>query len=109
MSDDEIGDLSEDAAEFRCLVPFPDQSESFVNGFEAGLVWQRMSDGETPIENPIAYHLANRMVFERMAAAQGYDVEFEPCMAGATICHTWMTATFTKRRNRFSVIQGGVQ
>jgi hypothetical protein len=94
-------DLSEDAAEFRCLVPFPDESGSFVNGFEAGMVWQRMVAGETPIENPIAWHLDNRLVFERMAAAQGYDAEFERC------CSTWMTAIFTKRRNRFSVIEGG--
>jgi hypothetical protein len=99
MSDD----ISEDAAEFRCLVPFPDGSASFVNGFEAGMVWQRMVAEESPIENPIAYHQANRTVLERMAAAQGYDAEFEPC------CDTWAMATFTKRRNRFSVIQGGAK
>lgn len=98
---DKIDDLSDDAAEFRCLVPFPDGSHSFVHGFEAGQLWQRMMAGESPIENAIAYHIANRLVFERMAAAQGYDTEFEPC------CDTWMTATFTKRRNRFSVIEGG--
>lgn len=99
MADGE--DLSDDAAEFRCLVPFPDPSASFVHGFEAGMVWQRMIAGETPIENPVAYHVENRTTFERMAAAQGYDVEIEPCD------DTWMTVTFTKRRLRFSVVEGG--
>lgn len=94
-------DLSEDAAEFRCLVPFADQSASFVHGFEAGMVWQRMVGGETPIENPVAYHVENKAVFESMAAAQGYDVEMEPA------CDTWMMATFTKRPKRFAVIEGG--
>lgn len=94
-------DNSEDAAEFRCLVPFPDGSESFVNGFEAGMVWQRMVRGETTIENDCAYHTKNRSVFERMAAAQGYDAEFEPCEG----YEEWMVATFTKRRTRFSVVK----
>lgn len=105
MSD--IEDLSDDAAEFRCLVPFPDGSASFTNGFEAGIVWQRMNAGETEIESPIAYHLANHIVFGRMAAAQGYDVEFEPCVTDGRTCDTWQMVTFTKRRNRFSVIEGG--
>lgn len=95
-------DLSEDAAEFRCLVPFPDGSESFVDGFEAGMVWRRMVSGETPIENPVAYHQSNRVVFERMAAAQGYDLVIED------IDHGWMLATFTKRKKRFGVVEGGL-
>lgn len=106
MSDAE--DLSPDAAEFRCLVPFPDGSASFVNGFEAGTLWQRMNAGEAEIESPVAYHLSNRAVFESMAAAQGYDCEFEPCADNGRECDTWMLATFTKRRNRFSVIDGGL-
>jgi hypothetical protein len=104
---EEIDDLSDDAAEFRCLVPFPDASHSFVHGFEAGQLWQRMVEGEAEIENPVAYHVANRLVFERMAAAQGYDMEAEPCFDGGDVCNTWFVATFRKRRNRFSVIDGG--
>lgn len=95
-------DLSDDAAEFRCLVPFPDGSASFVHGFEAGMLWQRMIGGEAKIESPVACHADNRVVFERMAAAQGYDVEIEP-----TDDPTWIMATFAKRRRRFSLIEGG--
>lgn len=94
-------DISDDAAEFRCLVPFPDGSASFVNGFEAGMVWQRMVAGETPLENPIAYHEENLLVFERMADAQGYDMEAEKPSDG------WVCVTFTKRPNRFRVVEGG--
>jgi len=94
-------DLSDDAADFRCIASFPDDSASFVNGFEAGMLWHRMVAGETPIENPIAYHSENREVFQRMADAQGYDAEFEP------IDDEWMIATFTKRPKRFGIITGG--
>jgi hypothetical protein len=95
------GDVSEDANEFRCLVPFPDGSASFVNGFEAGMVWQRMVRGESPLENACAYHSKNRAVFQAMADAQGYDATFD------AYDDEWMVATFTKRRSRFAVIQGG--
>lgn len=96
-----MSDISEDAAEFRCLVPFPDQSESFVLGFEAGMIWQRMVSAETPIKNGCAYHTANRTVFSRMADAQGYDAEFEPC----DDLDEWMVATFTTRSNRLRVVK----
>ena len=98
---DDIEDLSDDAAEFRCLVPFPDGSDSFVHGFEAGMVWQRMVAGEAVIENPIAFHVENEEVFRLMAAAQGYDIEVEPPSDG------WIVVEFRKRRNRFSVVAGG--
>jgi hypothetical protein len=65
------------------------------------MLWQRMNAGETPIENDIALHLANKLVFERMAAAQGYDADFD------VIDDTWVMAAFTKRRSRFSVVEGG--
>ncbi|GLQ36701.1 hypothetical protein GCM10007908_03210 [Rhizobium albus] len=99
MSDD----TSEDAAEFRCLVPFPDGSDSFVNGFEAGMIWQRLMSGEHEIAPEVAVHRENETVFKRMADAQGYDVNFEPC------CSEWTVAQFTKRPKRFGVIDGGRQ
>lgn len=71
------------------------------------MVWQRMNAGETEIESPVAYHIDNHLVFQRMASAQGYDLEFEACLADGRVCGTWELATFTKRRNRFSVIEGG--
>jgi hypothetical protein len=98
---DEQEDLSPDAAEFRCLVPFPDESHSFVHGFEAGMVWQRMNAKERLIDNPIAYHKANREVLINMAAAQGYDI-----LEDTDCDDTWIMMTFEKRARRFAVIDG---
>lgn len=97
MSEDFIPDKNE----FRCLVPFPDGSDSFVHGFEAGMIWQRMVAGEANIGgmDEVATHSANRRVFERMAAAQGYDITVEADDG------EWMIATFTKRRTRFRLVE----
>ncbi|TCU34029.1 hypothetical protein [Rhizobium azibense] len=92
----------DDAAEFQCLVPFPDQSDSFVNGFEAGMVWQRMINGERLIggNEEIAMHSANADVFRRMASAHGYDVTVERCD------QEWAIFTFTKWPKRFKIVEG---
>lgn len=102
MSD--INDFSTDAAEFKCLVPFPDGSESFVHGFEAGMIWQRMVLGEFKIGglDEVATHGENSDVFQRMADAQGYDLSIMP----AGDC--WIIPTFTKRQRRFRVIDASI-
>ena len=87
-----------DTAGWRCLVPFPDGSESFVNGFEAGVVWERMFCGEVEIKSTL--HTENAEVFRRMAAASGYDLTSKP-----TEFEEWTTFTFTKRRSRLTVVQ----
>lgn len=99
---DNIEDFSPDAREFRCLVPFPDQSASFVHGFEAGMIWQRMVAREAVIgsADEVATHAENAAVFQRMADAQGYDLTIEPPVDG------WIVATFVKRQSRFRVIEG---
>lgn len=97
-------DFSPDEAEFRCLVPFPDQSASFVHGFEAGMIWQRMIKGEPQIggfDDEIAAHFENAAVFRKMADAQGYDLDLSDFGNG------WIIATFTKRPRGFGVIEGG--
>lgn len=98
MSDDPI-----DPADFGCRVPFPDQSPSFVHGFEAGMLWGKMTTGKDPIDSDLPYHADNRAVFERMAAAEGYVMEWRPCDG----LDEWAVATFTKRRPTFTVIDGG--
>lgn len=98
---DDVDDFSPDAAEFRCLVPFPDQSASFVHGFEAGLIWQRMNAGEQVIGTnyEIATHSANEEVFRRTADAHGYLLEVEKDGS------EWIIATFTKNPQRFRVVK----
>lgn len=91
-------------SEFRPLVPFEDQSASYVHGFEAGMVWQRMMHGEAVINFDLPVHYANAITFGSMAEAAGYDLEFVQC---EDEFHEWMTATFVKQvpsRPRLSIV-----
>ena len=84
------------------VVSFPDQSPSFVHGFEAGMIWQQMQDGLDPIEPEIAVQRANREVFENMANSAGYNLDTEEYADTE-----WMTVKFTrqpKRRGHLSVV-----
>lgn len=92
-----------DDAGFMCLVPFTDQSASFVHGFEAGQIWQRMAANERKIggEDDMPTHIQNRETFQRMADAQAYDL----CVS--CIDDVWMIATFTKRESRFRIVDRG--
>lgn len=65
--------MTEDA-EYRPLVPFDDESASFVNGFEAGIIWSEMQRGDA-IAQDTPVHEANLVLLQRMADASGYDME----------------------------------
>jgi len=96
--------MSEDV-EFRPIVSFPDQSSSFVNGFEAGMVWQRMQAGEEVIDRGTPYHFANCEVFHRMADAAGYDIE---CSDREDEASEWVEVTFIRRpvvKGHLSLVQ----
>lgn len=91
----------------QLIVSFDDQTESFTLGFEAGVIWKRMMDGEAKIEgnNGFLCHFANKIVFERMAASQQYEMTFE------YIDHheEWFMPVFIKVRHKFAVVDGGLQ
>ncbi|WCA57818.1 hypothetical protein G6M16_008940 [Agrobacterium tumefaciens] len=92
-------------SDFHCLVPFTDESESFVHGFEAGMIWQRMLSGEELIggatEPPT--HYANLEVFKRMAQAMSYDLNGHYDRKDG-----WMYVSFIKWKRKFSIVQGGI-
>lgn len=91
-------------ADFSLIFSFPDDSESFVLGFEAGQIYNRMVDGEAEIDRTdIPVHTANRECFDRMARAMGYVGRFEPIPE----LSDWMEGTFTKLRFQPTVITGG--
>lgn len=90
-------------AEYACIVPFPDESASFANGFEAGMIWVRMEAGEQRIEFiSMPLHAGNAEVFRRMAAARGYDLTIDADDG------EWICGEFTKRRSSLTVISGGL-
>ena len=62
------------ATSWQCLVAFPDESASFVYGFEAGMIWEYLQRGETVLESVV--HEANREVLQRMALASGYVADW---------------------------------
>lgn len=84
-------------ADYRCLFPFPDGSDSFVHGYEAGLLDARMTAADALIEG--VYHTANLTVFRRMCGHFGYDIEARP-----TEYPEWTAVTFRKRRSRLTVV-----
>lgn len=64
-----------EGTEWKPLVSFADQSESYVHGFEAGMIWQRMQSKEPEIEATV--HVENEVTIINMANATGYAAEFE--------------------------------
>lgn len=70
------------AADYALIVSFPDQSETFVLGFEAGMIWERLQT-EWAIDTNV--HTANIEVLTRMCAAAGVQQpRFQP-----TNCTGW--------------------
>jgi hypothetical protein len=62
---------------YSLIVSFPDQSASFVHGFEAGKLDTAMACGVwADIE--VTTHTENHEVIRRLAIAQGWEVEFKP-------------------------------
>jgi hypothetical protein len=66
-------------SEWGLIVAFPDGSPSFVHGFEAGQLVERMQRGDKAEFERIMIHAANEEVIRRMCVAYGWECEFEPC------------------------------
>lgn len=82
--------MSDENAEYGLIVSFEDQSPSYVNGFEAGGIWERLRSGnEAEIE--VTIHTANRETVSRMCVAEGWSVEFK-----GTEYEEWTEAKLSK-------------
>lgn len=66
---------------YQLRVAFPDESPSFVYGFEAGKLWAQMLSGIVA-EIEAVTHSENREIISRMAIAEGWDIEQEPTAIG---------------------------
>ncbi len=58
------------------VLPFLNQTEDFVLGFEAGKLWTSMRAGDEVIEG--TYHAHNRPQFLMMAQRARYKATFTP-------------------------------
>jgi hypothetical protein len=61
---------------YGLMVAFTDESPSFVHGYEAGMLWERMRSGAVA-EIEMTTHTENRDVIQRMATADGWDYEIK--------------------------------
>lgn len=73
--------------EYGLLVSFPDQSETFVLGFEAGQLWEVLKSGSGEMVYSLTMHTANEEVFTRIGRHYGCTVEFKRLEGG------WSEAT----------------
>jgi hypothetical protein len=86
--------------DYSLVVSFPDQSETFVLGVEAGIIWNRLENGES---FGATVHVANQEVLRRMANAMNLDAQFrEVDIVG------WCDVTFLPRRPRLRLVKGGL-
>ncbi|WP_243368907.1 hypothetical protein [Microvirga solisilvae] len=69
--------MDAETVEYGLIVSFPDQSPGFTHGFEAGMLWLRMSES-TEREIEITTHADNREVIQRMAASLGWSSAINP-------------------------------
>lgn len=77
--------------QYGLLVSFEDQSDSYVHGFEAGMLSVRMKDG-TEAEVEATIHTANKETVSRMAIAYGWSAEFK-----STEFEEWTTVELVKQ------------
>jgi hypothetical protein len=76
---------------YGLLISFPDQSESFVHGWEAGALYRQMQAELGPIETMI--HTENKEIVTRICGSLSWAVEFE-----ATELAEWTKATLSRSR-----------
>lgn len=62
--------------EMDLIVSFPDQTETFTLGVEAGMFWQRLQHGERAFE--FVAHISNLECLRRMAKAMDTTLDVHP-------------------------------
>lgn len=76
---------------------FDDQSPSFAHGFACGKLYQKMLDGQSPIEETIISDIAKEV--GRFATNQGYRADWEP------LGTQWGNITLTKQLNLIQAVK----
>ena len=98
--------MSQDPTDYGLVFAFPDQSQSFTLGFEAGMLWQLLQQGppvvDRGVEEGLPLRHENLEVMHRMAAAAGYAVRSLPAEQG------WVRVRLTRGAGRptLSLVSG---
>lgn len=74
---------------YELVIEFPDQSASFVHGFEAGQIWEALKRRDPEIGRTINEESVD--LIAQMAERQGYDLSVKELAPG------WVDAKMTKR------------
>lgn len=80
------------------LMPFDSDDPEFTRGFEAGQLWEKLS--QRPDEHSVTLHSVNMEMAIRTAKAKGYAVEFQQAD------NTWIEAKFTYQPQD-AILDGG--
>ena len=89
--------------EMSLIVSFPDQSEVFTLGVEAGIFWQRLQSGERELE--FVAHTNNLECLRRMAAAEVFVfVDCDTDVDGWSEC----SVSGTPLRPKLTLVRGGL-
>ena len=89
------------------LFALPDKSDSFVNGFEAGMIFAKLITKPEILDTSDDFPLrrANIQVFRNMAKSLSYHVGFQKVKVGgkhkryeSEIDRDWIDAIFLERR-----------
>lgn len=75
-------------SELTCLFELPDEPV-YVNGFEAGMIWQKIQEGEVYDNHP--FHTANKEIIERMCKM--FDCDYEITEYDETWCYLTIKQT----------------
>ncbi len=107
MSDNESENI-----EYGLLVSFTDDSQSFTNGVEAGMLLRDLQASPDELEG--TYHAENQELLKRYAEALGYKLKVEIAHAEGVKYEEWIFAQFTKifkeekPQPKFDIIDGGL-
>lgn len=81
---------------YNLIVEFPDQSQPFVHGFEAGQIWERLKTTPSILEEMV--HVDNTDLLKQIAGHYGYTYSFE------VVDETWMKAVLEKGKPKLSLV-----
>lgn len=107
-----MSDNESENVEYGLIVSFVDESQSFSNGVETGMVFRDLEAGPEELEG--TYRTDNKEILKRIARAHGYKLTVEAAHHDGVIYEEWIFVQFTKifeeekPKPKFEIIDGGL-
>ena len=84
--------------DYGLIIEFEDKSESYANGYRAGLVDARMKNNESEIHMMI--EADNHSVYKQLCGHYGYVWDIKQ-----SVVNEWNHATFTKSKSKLEIVK----